>query len=869
MGILTRPLLRPQQRYDLEDLEVQLSALRTDAQFWTKSFLSPNSYIGKGFTIAQGFIGQTTAEIDLTDAYLINPDNSGDFSWWVAPVGASPLTIPSGSGGLLAGRNFVEIKLNEEDGTPLQRAFWDPTANSGEGVEFTNEVDTVTETGVEVVVNQSSFSASTDSIPIAIIDVDGSFTIQGIQDKRPLFFRLGEPDNIDNDYFFATREEPKTVLGFNTPSGTPFQAGETVTFTSGATATVVTGGNDNIEVFDFSSINYNPGDTVTGSTSGAVATLENYYEDFSGADKDIENFKDVIAALQTEIKGLKGTDYWYEVGPAISLPTLLDYVNAIITPISAGAKIVWDGSQLSITDDIFSGQATSDVIAAIRVPGYGSDVLLTRQDGTGGSAELGIGDGSVLYVELPDSGSNRTFSEAGNGVTNFRVAPIADFTPTDKNFIIAYREGTKLIVRGGGELQSGEEKQIGDETTKGQLAFTGAVDETDSTPPYTTLPNSNLSNQFSTADSLTQGVSVNAANINDIADGLLKIYQEPMDVVSTAPADDNEVQTNGVAADGRNIVTAGTNITIPLDSRDGDAQKEFVSQSGSLLVFLNGVELTLGEDYTDVGTSGDLTDTIQILIDLYENDSLDFRILTPQFFGLAGVPQPFFRNDLTGQNSTSVPVGAIYNSGTSKLNVFRNGLFMNLTTTVGDLVDRYTEPNNNSVSLALSAAPSEVFSFVNHEDPDPNVVLITGISGTVITVPSYTTGNGELRVYRNGVLLSTDASAPTDLKYSETSATSITLDLAVGPSDVLSIYRSGTPPQFRESQTGNTGTTITLSNSFTNGDPKLLVFRNGVLLVESTTLGEPEDRYTQVGTNQISFGASLVSGDLIEIIYVA
>jgi hypothetical protein len=868
MSILTRPLLRPQQRFDLEDWNVLLSSLRTDSKFYTKSFFTNEAFIIKGFSIAQSFIGQATAEISLVDGALFNAVSSDDFSWWTAPDSPDPLTIPTGSGGLQTGRNFVEITLNEVDGTPLQRAFWDPTANSGEGIEFTNEVNTVTELFANVVVNQTSFSGDPNNIPVAIIDVDGSFVIQGIQDKRKLFFRLGEPDNIDNSFIFSTKEEPPTTFGFTVPSGTAFLEGETVSFTSGATGIVATGGNDNIEVFNFSSINFQPGDSITGGTSLASATVANYYESFSGADKDIFNFRDVLEAILTEFKLLKGTDFWYQTGTAVSLPSLLNYINTIITPVSAGARLAWDGSQLNITNDLLSGQATSDQIAAIRIPGYSGDVFLTRQDGTGGSASLGIADGFLLYVELPDAGGSRSFSEAGTGLTNYRVESRSAFIPSDKKFIIAYREGSKLIVRGSGELQSGESKQIGDETTTGQLAFTGAVDETDTTPPYTTVPSASLSNQFSSADSLTQAISINAANINDIASDLLKPYEEQLLVVSSAPADDNEWQTNGTAPNGRNIISAGTTITIPLDSRDGDVQKEFRVNSASLFMFVNGQLWNYDVDYTEVGTTGDLSSDIQILEDLYEDDVVTFRIITPQFFGLAGSPQPFFVNYITGQNGVQVPVGNLYNSGTYKLAVWRNGLFLNLTVSVGDLIDRYTEPNNNSISLAAAATPTEIFSFVNHEDPDPNVVLLTGLSGTILTVPTYTVGNGELRVFRNGVLLSIDGSAPTDLKYTETGSSQITLDLAANTGDVFSIYRSGTAPQWRESHTGNVGTLLTLGNSFTNGDPKLLVFRNGLLLQDSGVLGDPATRYQQVGTTQLSFGEALVASDFIEVIYV-
>lgn len=868
MGILTRPLLRPQQRWDLEDLEVGLSALRTDAHFFTKNLLASQSYIVKGFTISNAYLGQPTAQVDLTGATLLNGDNTGDVSWWTAPDSPANLIIPAGASGLQAGRNFVEITIIEEEGTPLQRAFWDPSANSGDGAEFTNEVDTVTELNVSILVNQTSFTGNPNNIPLAIIDLDGSSNIRSIQDRRRLLFRLGEPGNISNDFSWASQTDPATTVTFTSASATAFVSGETVTFTSGATGTVVTGGTNNIEVFNFSSINYVPGDTITGSDSAAFATVLSFYESFSGADKDIGTLRDAFAALATEIKRVKGTNYWPEVGSVISLSTLLNYVNTIVTPISAGARFSWSGTALSITDDVISGQATSDNIAAVRIPGLSSDIYLTRQDGTGGSAPLGISDGSILYVELPDEGNNRVFSEDGTSSTNYRIVAREDFVPNDKNLVLAYRENTKLILKDGGELQTGETRQVGDETTKQQLAFTGAADETDATPPYTTVPDPSLSNQFTTADSLTQAISINAANINDIILGLLKPYEEVLVVVSSVPADDNEVQTNGTALNGRNIVTSGTTITIPLDSRDSNNQKQYVVDSGSLFMFVNGQHWRYGEDYLELGTPGTLSSTIQLLRDLYEPDEVDFRIVVPQFFGASGATQPFFRNEIVGQSGLSVPVGAIYNSGTDKLSVYRNGLRLILSPSVGDAVDRYTEPNNNTILLADSANSPDVFSFINYADPAPSTTLITGLAGTVLTVPTYTLGNGELEVYRNGLLLSTDASAPTDLKYTETSTTSITLDLAYSIDDVFQVYRAGTPPQNRASYIGNTGALLNII-TFTNGDARLTVYRNGVLMVDSTIIGDIASRYQQVGTTQLSFSDPLVVADLIEVIYIA
>lgn len=195
---------------------------------------------------------------------------------------------------------------------------------------------------------------------------------------------------------------------------------------------------------------------------------------------------------------------------------------------------------------------------------------------------------------------------------------------------------------------------------------------------------------------------------------------------------------------------------------------------------------------------------------------------------------------------------------------------MNNTMSVGDLIDRYTEPNANSINLSQAANTDEVFAFVNHETPNPTVSLITGVTGGVLTIPTYVIGNGSLRLFRNGVLMSLNSGATGDQKYVETSTTSVTLTVAAAVTDVFKVYISNPAPTFRVSTSVATGTVITIpgGNSYTMGNKKLLVFRNGLLLVNSLVLGNPVDRYQETSTTSITLGTAVVSGDLLEFIYI-
>ena len=484
MAILSKPRLLAQERFELEDVNTLLLSLCADSEFWTKEFLANAQFILKGFQVT-GLNGPSPATVVMTDATLINANNTGDFSWFVAdPAGGNISTaLTSGS------RNYLELELTTDTGTPLTKAFWDPSAQGGLGAEFNQTINTVTSLKMTVVALLGGFSGSANRIPLAIVDTDGANNIKGILDKRPLFFRLGQPGAPLSGYPWASNTEPELLLDLTGVVGS-FTVGETVTFSSGATAEVTTGGSGpQIGVILPSSDLVSAGATVTGGTSGATATLASFTDNFSGADKSIDNFRNLLAALQTEIRSIKGTRFWFETGFG-SIAGLANFINTVVAPFSSTAAVSFDGSNVKITDS--SGTpADADILAKIRIFGKSSQLNLTRQDGTGGSANIPLADGSVLYVELPASG-NRTYDAVGAASTNYKTVARASFLVSDKNFWIAYREGTRLIVRGIGELEVGESVEIGDSVSNQLLAALGFTSDSPGSNVYSS--NNVLSN---------------------------------------------------------------------------------------------------------------------------------------------------------------------------------------------------------------------------------------------------------------------------------------------------------------------------------------------------------------------------------------
>lgn len=466
MGILSRPKFYPQERLDLEDVNALLAALRTDSKLYTKQLLSAKNLIYKGFSVTG--IGLKQATVNMADATFIIPQNTNDFSWFTSSPTEPNVTIPDAD--LIDGvRNYIEIQLLTEDNTPVNKAFWDPDDNSGEGAEFNEIVDTMTDLTVKFVVSTGGFTGDPDRIPVCIIDTDGSGVIKSIFDRRNLFGRLATPINIDNRYSWGTKVEPVYTMTMTGVVGT-FTDGEEITIGS-ETAKVVTGGTTSITFNVPTGINFTNGDSVTGSDSGATGLINTVFESFSGVDKSLGCQKDINDALMTEIALVKGSRFWWE-NPKASLNGIIRFLESVMTQNTAKAAFGWDGTELSITDDSVT-PAQGDVLGFIRVLGTNQSLELTRQDGQGGTNPIAIADGEVVFVKLPITG-DRTFDGVGTADDNFQISTVEGYQSSDENYWIAFRQGTRLYIRGYGELEPGEEVNIGDPELEDILAAIAA-----------------------------------------------------------------------------------------------------------------------------------------------------------------------------------------------------------------------------------------------------------------------------------------------------------------------------------------------------------------------------------------------------------
>lgn len=456
MAILTRTKLYPNSRYDLEDYLAEQSASRTESLLQTKAFLSKTNQIVAGFTVSG--IGLTQAAIIMPGSTLIIPQSTTDFSWFVAPPSAANEIITASQ--LTDGaRNYLELSLATQDGTPVTRAFWDPDANSGAGAEFNQTVDTMTDLVLVPLILVGGFSGLPDRVPVAIMDVDGSGIIKSILDRRELFHRLARPENLQYTYSWGTKQEPGYTVNLTGVSGT-FVTGETLQIGS-ETATCIVGGTTTIVFNSPSGINFFPGSSVVGQTSSALGNIATVVESFTGVDKSIIDDKTDLDAIKTEIKAMKGSavQYWWQDAPS-SLSGLGEFEDSILVQAEVGTIVQWDGNNISILNSNSGSPTAADVLGYIRILGRTGDLDLCRQDGTGGSTVIALAEKQVLYVQIPTSGG-ATYSGVGSGAGNYQVSTLTGFQQSIANFWIAYRENGLLYVRDGGVLIAGGTTPLG------------------------------------------------------------------------------------------------------------------------------------------------------------------------------------------------------------------------------------------------------------------------------------------------------------------------------------------------------------------------------------------------------------------------
>lgn len=169
-------------------------------------------------------------------------------------------------------------------------------------------------------------------------------------------------------------------------------------------------------------------------------------------------------------------------------------------------------------------------------------------------------------------------------------------------------------------------------------------------------------------------------------------YEETITVVAGAPADDNEIS---------GPVSAGTNITLPLNSRNGNVQEIYDVAGADLALFLNGQRLNLTADYLELSPT-----EFEMTFDLVVDDVLTVAKVETVGGGLGA-----------GGSSTGVNLGVPQDADVFKQTVGSVLQFRRLAQGSGITL------TENSDNIAISSTPTVA---------DQNVITITGVNHVIL-----------------------------------------------------------------------------------------------------------------------------------------
>jgi hypothetical protein len=414
MAVLQRVALYPNERLDIPDARSLEGFGLNDWRFFIKGIMSGQSYIIQGFEVSNyaniflipGF------KLRLNTVALLYPDSTSQAAGFYITNNQEPDAVVTLSASAV---NYVEVGLTTLSGTPDVRAFWDPGANSGEGGEYTDTVDTVINLQLSVTSNVSGFTSG--KIPLYKVVTNSSGVVTSLTDCRPMFFRLGTGGNTPDP--FASYGWP------NLPDATKARQEGAVTVT-------------------------------TATTSNAP---------FQGGDKNIKTLKEWMDALMTVVREIKGTPYWY-TGSSGGSPLINAYQNSALTILLGGTlkqlgttRIVKSVSASSISVDpgsIFDAGASSFVhgLTTYTYTSYASSTGVFNGVSPNPVGSIIAGDairqGPYGHLQLQDGSTvyrmGRTFNNSIASFSDIDLSPLSQ-----RNLFIILPSADENAVHGFGD----------------------------------------------------------------------------------------------------------------------------------------------------------------------------------------------------------------------------------------------------------------------------------------------------------------------------------------------------------------------------------------------------------------------------------
>lgn len=283
MAVQRRVNWLSQQRVDTPDMRSVESAMSNDIDQLFQGFVTgtANGYVVRGFAISMaGAIGGAASGLQMVvdPGALLHTLSSQSGTVYMVPSGTPAQQLNSATNTIVDGAfapsavNYIGLDYERfvDDTTSSQVYLWDPTSDN----ETTKNAPRAQILRYRIKISTST--PASNVLPICTVLTDSGNNVVSITDCRPLFGRLGR-GGFSSDPFY----------NYAWPNGR----------------------------------SENP------STSSS-----NSIDPFSGGDKSISNLKELLDAIMTALKEIKGTTYWYSQSSSGSLESLReDLGNTVIT----------------------------------------------------------------------------------------------------------------------------------------------------------------------------------------------------------------------------------------------------------------------------------------------------------------------------------------------------------------------------------------------------------------------------------------------------------------------------------------------------------------------------------------------------------
>lgn len=497
--MLQKVAFYPNERFDTPDARSLDAFGLNDWRKFLEGFWADQPYVLSGFEIVNYSSIFATAgfELKLDNVVMFIP--SGDEPGFYAFAGTEQdeaVTLSPNS------INFVEAEFEVTSGVPDIRAFWDTAANENEGGEFTDTVDTVLNLQLKITSNITGFTPG--KVPLYRVVTNTNNIVTQVTDSRDLFWRLGtggsspDPDFVFDfpelpDVTHERLETPVTSTGF-TATNAPFQGGDKnfKTFKDWINVVMTLFKETNAVPYWYMA---GPAGGIAGAYQNAALVLLN-----GGTWQHSESALGTLSLVGGSNIVRLGRSDTPSLGAFTDLDMSVQSPNTLFALLGPGATSINYGMGEDGSTPVLVGNVSGTTVSTITIEASrnfieaGGNLLIRGQAFTYTSYTPGTG---VFSGVAPDpSGlvqvADHVYQDA-NGATGFYHFGDTDEVPgltsdgvsegAERVLWLAHWDGTIIRVKAG-DLEQGEQIQVGDETPLQVINYTGMSNEADMWPDF-------------------------------------------------------------------------------------------------------------------------------------------------------------------------------------------------------------------------------------------------------------------------------------------------------------------------------------------------------------------------------------------------